>query len=97
MQSAVHLVGEVVPQGETEEELQARLRNLVSRHEVMIFMKGEREAPFCRFSKALMQLLKDQGVVEFDTFDVFTDNSVREGMKRFSDWPTFPQVYVRVG
>ncbi|KAL8435310.1 hypothetical protein Efla_002565 [Eimeria flavescens] len=79
---------------ETEEQLQQRLAALVKRHPVMLFMKGKREQPFCRFSKAIIALLDEQGVKNFDTFDVFEDSAVREGLKKFSDWPTYPQLYV---
>ncbi|OEH79321.1 glutaredoxin domain-containing protein [Cyclospora cayetanensis] len=57
---------------------------------------GKREAPFCRFSKAVLALLEEQGVKNFGTFDVFEDPSVREGLKKFSDWPTYPQLYANV-
>ncbi|KAL8431235.1 hypothetical protein ACSSS7_005413 [Eimeria intestinalis] len=81
---------------ETEEQLQQRLASLVKRHPVMLFMKGKRDQPFCRFSKAVLALMEEQGVKNFDTFDVFEDEAVREGLKRFSDWPTYPQLYVNV-
>ncbi|CDI77838.1 PKC-interacting cousin of thioredoxin, putative [Eimeria acervulina] len=79
---------------ETEEQLHARLSLLVKQQPVMLFMKGKRDAPFCRFSKAVLQLLQQQGVKQFGTFDVFDDEAVREGLKKFSDWPTYPQLYV---
>ncbi|XP_026193119.1 uncharacterized protein LOC34622189 [Cyclospora cayetanensis] len=78
---------------ETEEQLNKRLAALVRQQPVMLFMKGKREAPFCRFSKAVLALLEEQGVKNFGTFDVFEDPSVREGLKKFSDWPTYPQLY----
>lgn len=79
---------------ETEEELNQRLSRLIKKEPVMLFMKGKREAPFCRFSKATLALLEEQGVINFGTFDVFDDAAVREGLKTFSDWPTYPQLYV---
>lgn len=78
---------------ETEEEVHQRLSQLVRRQPVMLFMKGKREAPFCRFSKAMLSLLEEQGVTNFGTFDVFDDPTVREGLKKYSDWPTYPQLY----
>ncbi|KAL8270717.1 hypothetical protein Esti_005373 [Eimeria stiedai] len=79
---------------ETEEQLHQRLAVLVKRHPVMLFMKGKRKQPFCRFSKAILALLEEQGIKNFDTFDVFEDAAVREGLKQFSNWPTYPQLYV---
>lgn len=74
--------------------LESRLRLLVNRAPVMVFMKGERHNPFCRFSRQLMLLLDEAGVNEFETFNILNDDEVREGLKKYSDWPTYPQVYV---
>lgn len=60
----------------------------------MIFMKGDRNAPRCGFSRQLIQILNDTGV-SYETFDILTDEEVRQGLKTYSDWPTYPQVYVK--
>lgn len=73
--------------------LQDRLRALVQSHPVMLFMKGSKEEPFCRFSKQAVAILRKLNI-PFGSFDVFQDEAVRQGMKEFSDWPTFPQLYV---
>lgn len=70
-----------------------RLRALISRSKVMIFMKGNREQPRCGFSKELIRILNETAVA-YDTFDILGDEEVRQGLKTFSDWPTYPQVYV---
>ena len=62
---------------ETEEQLQQRIASLVRQQPVMLFMKGKRDAPFCRFSKAILQLLQEQGIQNFGTFDVLEDPAVR--------------------
>lgn len=80
---------------DTEVPLQERLASLVNSHPVMVFMKGKREAPFCRFSKQLMAIFAEKRLVHFGAFDVFDDEEVREGLKTFSNWPTYPQVYVK--
>jgi len=77
----------------SDERLQKRLKALTTASPIMLFIKGTRAAPYCRFSKATMALMSKYNV-EFGTFDVFSDDSVREGLKKFSDWPTFPQLYV---
>merc|ERR1719243_554070 len=60
----------------------------------MIFMKGNRNEPRCGFSRQLMEILLETGV-EFSTFDIFSDEDIRQGLKKFSNWPTYPQVYVK--
>lgn len=79
--------------GALSDKLQQRLRDLTMQSRVMLFMKGSREQPFCRFSKAAIAALKETGA-PFGTFDIFQDDEVREGLKKFSDWPTYPQLFV---
>lgn len=52
------------------------------------------QAPRCGFSRQMVALLNEAGV-SFDSFDILSDNAVRQGLKKFSDWPTYPQLYVR--
>eukprot|EP00208_Stichococcus_sp_RCC1054_P008508 CAMPEP_0206152000 /NCGR_PEP_ID=MMETSP1473-20131121/39106_1 /ASSEMBLY_ACC=CAM_ASM_001109 /TAXON_ID=1461547 /ORGANISM="Stichococcus sp, Strain RCC1054" /LENGTH=429 /DNA_ID=CAMNT_0053549553 /DNA_START=152 /DNA_END=1442 /DNA_ORIENTATION=- len=73
--------------------LQQRLRALTTQAHVMLFIKGSRQQPFCRFSKAAVAALNETGA-PYDTFDVFTDDEVREGLKEYADWPTYPQLFV---
>jgi Grx4 family monothiol glutaredoxin len=77
----------------TEESLTAHLKYLVSSAPVMLFMKGTPKCPVCRFSRRIVRLLNDRGV-EYDFFNVLTDESVRQGLKEFADWPTYPQLWV---
>lgn len=79
--------------GETKEQLETRLKQLINKAKVMIFMKGDRNTPKCGFSKTLIGIVNEAGVA-YDTFDILTDEAVRQGLKTFSDWPTYPQVYV---
>ncbi|VVT50479.1 uncharacterized protein SAPINGB_P002777 [Magnusiomyces paraingens] len=78
---------------ETEAELNERLSKLVSAAPVMLFMKGTPAAPACGFSRQMVALLRENQV-RFGFFDILKDNSVRQGLKAFSDWPTYPQLYV---
>ncbi|CAO1440042.1 unnamed protein product [Diamesa hyperborea] len=73
--------------------LEDRLKALINKSKIMIFVKGDRNTPRCGFSKQLVQILNDTGV-EYETFDILQDEAVRQGLKTFSDWPTYPQVYV---
>lgn len=74
--------------------LQDRLRQLVNRSDVMVFMKGLPSAPKCGFSRQLIELLDGAGV-PYDAFDILQDDDVRQGLKTFSNWPTYPQLYVK--
>ncbi|XP_037937202.1 glutaredoxin 3-like [Teleopsis dalmanni] len=77
--------------GETLEE---RLKSLINHAPVMIFMKGDRNAPRCGFSRTLIEIVNKVGI-PYETFDILTDEEVRQGLKTYSDWPTYPQVYVK--
>jgi Grx4 family monothiol glutaredoxin len=70
-----------------------RLKDLISASPVVVFMKGSPDAPRCGFSRTLCQLLSEHSV-DFSHFDILTDEEVRAGLKVYSDWPTYPQVYV---
>ncbi|XP_022715886.1 monothiol glutaredoxin-S17-like isoform X2 [Durio zibethinus] len=74
--------------------LKKRLQQLINSHPVMLFMKGSPEEPKCGFSRKVVDVLKDERV-KFGTFDILSDNEVREGLKKFSNWPTFPQLYCK--
>lgn len=73
-------------------ELQARIRSALARHHVVLFMKGTRQAPQCGFSNQTVDLL-DRYLDEYATVDVMADAALRDGLKAFSAWPTFPQLY----
>ncbi|HKR88633.1 MAG TPA: Grx4 family monothiol glutaredoxin [Phenylobacterium sp.] len=66
----------------------------VADHPVILFMKGVPDQPRCGFSAAVVQIL-DQLGVEYVGVDVLQSEPLREGVKRFSDWPTIPQLYVK--
>jgi Grx4 family monothiol glutaredoxin len=76
-----------------EAALLAKLENLVKASPVMLFMKGSTSEPKCGFSRQMVEILK-ANEVPFATFDILTDLDVREGLKKLSDWPTYPQLYV---
>ncbi|OWR47606.1 glutaredoxin 3 [Danaus plexippus] len=77
-----------------KQSLEERLKALINRHNIMVFMKGTRDQPRCGFSRTLIQILNGTGS-PYDTFDILTDEEVRQGLKTYSDWPTYPQVYVK--
>ncbi|HEY3697459.1 Grx4 family monothiol glutaredoxin [Phenylobacterium sp.] len=61
---------------------------------VVVFMKGVPEQPRCGFSQVVVQILDHLGV-DFIGVDVLQDDSLRQGIKTFADWPTIPQLYVK--
>ena len=72
---------------------ETKLRNLVSSAPIVLFMKGTPEEAKCGFSRKMVALLQENDI-PFATFNILTDNSVREGLKKLFDWPTYPQLYV---
>lgn len=74
--------------------LQDRVAQLTKRHNVMLFMKGLPSAPQCGFSRKIVQLL-DESNVSYDSFNILEDEEIRQGLKDYSKWPTYPQLYVK--
>lgn len=74
--------------------IQARLEQLVKEHPIMLFMKGNPNEPRCGFSRKVVQALKEEGL-EYGSFDILSDEAVRQGLKEYSNWPTYPQLYVK--
>ena len=75
------------------ENLESRLQALINQAPVMLFMKGIPEAPRCGFSRTIVSHLNSANI-PFSSFDILTDEEVRQGLKTYSDWPTYPQLYV---
>jgi len=75
-----------------------KTKNIIQGHinsnEVCLFMKGTPDAPQCGFSMAVSNMLKILNV-NFQGINVLEDQSIREGIKTFSDWPTIPQLYIK--
>lgn len=71
-----------------------KIHTLIHAEPVMIFIKGTPEMPMCGFSKTVVDILKSYDV-PFGFFNIFDDEEVRQGIKSFSDWPTFPQIYIQ--
>ncbi|KAJ8913039.1 hypothetical protein NQ315_002055 [Exocentrus adspersus] len=69
------------------------ISKLVNSNKVVVFMKGVPEQPQCGFSNAVVQVLRMHGV-NYDAYNVLQDDSLRQGIKEYSNWPTIPQVYI---
>ena len=72
---------------------QEQIKKLIEDNKIMLFMKGEKDAPACGFSAQVIHILNQYGI-DYTTFNVLEDWDVREGIKEFSNWPTIPQLYV---
>lgn len=75
-------------------DVQDFIRETVTTHPVVLFMKGTAQFPQCGFSGRAIQILKACGVAKLVTVNVLEDDEVRQGIKEFSDWPTIPQLYI---
>jgi monothiol glutaredoxin len=75
------------------DELRKRISDTIAKGRVMLFMKGNPAMPQCGFSAAVVSILKETGV-PFETANILADQELREGLKEYSSWPTFPQLYV---
>jgi monothiol glutaredoxin len=76
-----------------EEIIKNKIQGLIDSSKVFLFMKGIPDMPQCGFSSRVVGILREVGV-EFASFDVLSDDSIREGIKEFSNWPTIPQLYI---
>ena len=72
--------------------LEDRLKALINKAPVVLFMKGTPDEPRCGFSRTAIDLLRNAKIT-FDTFDILSDEEVRQGLKKYSNWPTYPQLY----
>ncbi|XP_071763257.1 glutaredoxin 3 [Centroberyx gerrardi] len=94
------IVKELAESGELENTcpktvtLEHRLKSVINQSPVMLFMKGNKEAAKCGFSRQILEIMNGAGV-EYDTFDILQDEEVRQGLKTYSNWPTYPQLYVK--
>lgn len=70
------------------------IQKIIQSHPIVLFMKGTAEEPQCGFSFQVVQALKDCGA-GFHDENVLAHPKLRADLKEFSDWPTFPQLYVR--
>ncbi|CAI5738930.1 unnamed protein product [Hyaloperonospora brassicae] len=96
------ILNEMAEDGDLSEQLgvekkakkENKFEQLINRARVMIFIKGTPQQPQCGFSRKLVDILDSEGF-KYDSFDILTDDSVRQGLKKYSNWPTFPQLYVK--
>lgn len=71
-----------------------QIKDYLDNNEVVLFMKGTKDLPMCGFSSRVVQILESLGI-DFLDVNVLDDHAIRDGIKKFSDWPTIPQLYIR--
>ena len=76
------------------ESTNLKIKEIIEKNEVCLFMKGTPEVPQCGFSMAVSNVLKHLEV-SFKGINVLEDPEIRDGIKSFSDWPTIPQLYIK--
>lgn len=74
--------------------IQEQIKEVVTTHRVVLFMKGTKQFPQCGFSSRAVQILQAAGCEDFVTINVLENETVRQGIKEYSDWPTIPQLYI---
>ena len=70
------------------------IRDQVTGHRVVLYMKGTPQFPQCGFSATATEILKRCGVNDFFSVNVLADDEIRQGIKEYANWPTIPQLYV---
>ncbi len=74
-------------------DVKAKIENLLSENQVVLFMKGTHQFPQCGFSARAIAILQDMDV-KFKDVNVLEDEEIRNGIKEYGNWPTIPQLYI---
>ncbi len=75
-------------------DIKTQIEHLINSSPIVLFMKGNADMPMCGFSANSVSILKNLGV-SFKTFNILNDPDIRQGLKEFSNWPTYPQLYIK--
>ena len=76
------------------EDVVSRIKTHIGTNPAVLFMKGTPDFPQCGFSAQAVAALRSSGAAEFHSVNIFEDPELREALKKFSNWPTYPQLYV---
>ena len=76
------------------DEIKKKIKSILDKNNIVLFMKGTPDAPECGFSMTVSNILKHLKV-NFEGINVLESNELRQGIKDFTDWPTIPQLYVK--
>lgn len=75
-------------------DTQTQIKEIVTSHPVVLFMKGTAQFPQCGFSGNAVNILRASGVEKLHTVNVLEDAGIRQGIKEYANWPTIPQLYI---
>lgn len=75
-------------------DVQEQIKQQVTTHPVVLYMKGTPQFPMCGFSGNAVRILQTLGVNDIFTVDVLSNPEIRQGVKDYANWPTIPQLYV---
>jgi monothiol glutaredoxin len=78
----------------TAMDIKQKIKEQVTAHPVVLYMKGTPQFPQCGFSALALQVLSACGVQDLFTVNVLADPDIRQGIKEYANWPTIPQLYV---
>lgn len=78
----------------TTENAQMIIDKLVKNNKIVLFMKGTPEEPACGYSNFVVELLKKYGLTDYKAVDVIENNILRDQVKIYSKWPTYPQLFI---
>ena len=82
-----------IESADKSKDLKSQIEGLINCSKVVLFMKGNAQIPMCGFSANTVSILKHLNV-PFKTFNILNDADIRQGLKEYSNWPTYPQLYV---
>lgn len=79
----------------TDETTLKAIENDIKTNDVILYMKGTKTQPMCGFSAVVVQILNNLGVKDFKDVNILADEKVREGIKKYNNWPTIPQLFIK--
>ena len=97
MSNAFNVINSVINEITSDDkniDLKTQIEKLLNSTKVVLFMKGNAEMPQCGFSANSVAILKNLGV-SFNTFNIANDPEIRQGLKEYSKWPTYPQLFIK--
>lgn len=72
-----------------------KINDWIKENDIVLFMKGNKKSPKCGFSNFIVKILRENGVNDFKDIDVLQDDNLRDQIKKYSNWPTIPQLYIK--
>lgn len=77
----------------TNDNISNKIKDIINNNKTILFMKGAKDQPMCGFSMVVVQILNSLNI-DFIAINVLENEEIRQGIKKFSNWPTIPQLYV---